>query len=395
MWKEQKEFDCIVVGGGPAGSTFARVAAEGGLSVLLLEKDRDIGVPVRCGEAVSDAGLRIFHEPNPRWIASTINRIKLVAPNETVVEFDLHQKGYILDRRIFDYDLAEFASIAGAQIVTKAYIDGLIIEDDKVVGVKGTHVGERFEKRAKIVVGADGVESRVGRWAGLKTTVKLKDMECGIQKTVTGIDVDEHMFDFYLSKKWAPGGYLWVFPKGKHKANIGLAISGYYAKDGKAAHKFLDEFLAWKYPNASVLTTVVGGVPVAKTVKQMVMDGLMLVGDAARTVNPVTGGGIISGMRSGLLAAETAVKALRNGGPIRKNLSSYEKEWHKIGGKNHERFYRIKETIFRFTDDDLNRIADGIANVPEDGRSLLKLFTIAVSKKPSLLIDVTRVFTGI
>jgi digeranylgeranylglycerophospholipid reductase len=395
MWKEQKEFDCIVVEGGPAGSTFARVAAEGGLSVLLLEKDRDIGVPVRCGEAVSDAGLRIFHEPNPRWIASTINRIKLVAPNETVVEFDLHQKGYILDRRIFDYDLAEFASIAGAQIVTKAYIDGLIIEDDKVVGVKGTHVGERFEKRAKIVVGADGVESRVGRWAGLKTTVKLKDMECGIQKTVTGIDVNEHMFDFYLSKKWAPGGYLWVFPKGKHKANIGLAISGYYAKDGKAAHKFLDEFLAWKYPNASVLTTVVGGVPVAKTVKQMVMDGLMLVGDAARTVNPVTGGGIISGMRSGLLAAETAVKALRNGGPIRKNLSSYEKEWHKIGGKNHERFYRIKETIFRFTDDDLNRIADGIANVPEDGRSLLKLFTIAVSKKPSLLIDVTRVFTGI
>jgi digeranylgeranylglycerophospholipid reductase len=395
MWKEQKEFDCIVVGGGPAGSTFARVAAEGGLSALLLEKDRDIGVPVRCGEAVSDAGLRIFHEPNPRWIASTINRIKLVAPNETVVEFDLHQKGYILDRRIFDYDLAEFASIAGAQIVTKAYIDGLIIEDDKVVGVKGTHVGERFEKRAKIVVGADGVESRVGRWAGLKTTVKLKDMECGIQKTVTGIDVNEHMFDFYLSKKWAPGGYLWVFPKGKHKANIGLAISGYYAKDGKAAHKFLDEFLAWKYPNASVLTTVVGGVPVAKTVKQMVMDGLMLVGDAARTVNPVTGGGIISGMRSGLLAAETAVKALRNGGPIRKNLSSYEKEWHKIGGKNHERFYRIKETIFRFTDDDLNRIADGIANVPEDGRSLLKLFTIAVSKKPSLLIDVTRVFTGI
>ncbi len=395
MWKEQKEFDCIVVGGGPAGSTFARVAAEGGLSVLLLEKDRDIGVPVRCGEAISDAGLRIFHEPNPRWISSTINRIKLVAPNETVVEFDLHQKGYILDRRIFDYDLAEFASIAGAQIVTKAYIDGLIIEDDKVVGVKGTHVGERFEKRAKIVVGADGVESRVGRWAGLKTTVKLKDMECGIQKTVTGIDVNEHMFDFYLSRKWAPGGYLWVFPKGKHKANIGLAISGYYAKDGKAAHKFLDEFLAWKYPNASVLTTVVGGVPVAKTVKQMVMDGLMLVGDAARTVNPVTGGGIISGMRSGLLAAETAVKALRNGGPIRKNLSSYEKEWHKIGGKNHERFYRIKETIFRFTDDDLNRIADGIANVPEDGRSLLKLFTIAVSKKPSLLIDVTRVFTGI
>ena len=394
MWKEQKEFDCIVVGGGPAGSTFARVAAEGGLSVLLLEKDRDIGVPVRCGEAVSDAGLRIFHEPDPRWIASTINRIRLIAPNETMVEFDLQQKGYILDRRIFDYDLAEYASSAGAQIVTKAYVDDVIIENDRVVGVKGTHVGERFEKRAKIVVGADGVESRVGRWAGLKTTVKLKNMECGIQKTVTGIDVDDHMFEFYLSRRWAPGGYLWVFPKGKNKANIGVAISGYYAKDGKAAHKFLDEFLAWKYPKASVLTTVVGGIPIDKTVKQMVMDGLMLVGDAAHTVNPVTGGGIVPGMRSGLLAAETAVKALHNGGPARKNLTAYEKEWHKIGGKNHERFYRIKETIFRFTDDDLNRIADGISAVPTDDRSLLKLFSIAVRKKPSLLFDVIRVFAG-
>jgi digeranylgeranylglycerophospholipid reductase len=219
-------------------------------------------------------------------------------------------------------------------------------------------------------------------------------MECGIQKTVTGIDVDEHMFEFYLSRRWAPGGYLWVFPKGKNKANIGVAISGYYAKAGKAAHKFLDEFLAWKYPKASVLTTVVGGIPIDKTVKQMVMDGLMLVGDAAHTVNPVTGGGIVPGMRSGLLAAETAVKALHNGGPERKNLAAYEKEWHKIGGKNHERFYRIKETIFRFTDDDLNRIADGISAVPTDDRSLLKLFSIAVRKKPSLLFDVIRVFAG-
>ncbi len=53
MWRQQK-FDLIVVGGGPAGSTAARFAAMGGIKVLLLEKDRDIGVPVRCGEAASD-----------------------------------------------------------------------------------------------------------------------------------------------------------------------------------------------------------------------------------------------------------------------------------------------------------------------------------------------------
>jgi len=395
MWKEQKEFDCIVVGGGPAGSTFARIAAQGGLSVLLLEKDRDIGMPVRCGEAISDTGIRLFVDPDPRWLTSTIDRIRLIAPDETSIEFDLLEKGYILDRRIFDYDLAQYAAQEGAQVVTKAYVDGLIIEDDKVVGVKGTHIGEPFEKRSKIVVGADGVESRVGRWAGLKTVIKLKDMECGIQKTVSGIECQENMFDFYLARRWAPGGYLWVFPKGKNRANIGLGISGYFAKEGKASYKFLDEFIEWKYPNASVLTTVVGGIPVDKTLKEMVTDGLMLVGDAAHTCNPLTGGGITPGMRSGLLAAETAVKALNNGGPTKKNLQAYEKSWHKIGGKNHERFYRIKDTIYKFDDDDFIKIARGIADVPEKDRSLMKLFSVAVRKKPSLLFDVARVFAGV
>jgi len=395
VWQQQ-QFDCIVVGGGPAGTTFAQVASRGGLSVLVLEKDRDIGMPVRCGEAISDKGLRYFHDPDPRWIQSTIDRIKLTAPNGTEIEFDLNDKGYILDRRIFDYDLAHMAAQEGAMIVTKAYVNGLIIENETVCGVKGNYLNSPFEIQAKIVIGADGVESRVGRWGGLRTQVKLKDMESGIQKTVSGIEVQSNKFEFYLSRKWAPGGYLWVFPKGNRSANIGLAISGYYAKEGKSAQKFLDEFLQWKYPECSVLTTVVGGIPVDKTLKCMVGDGLMLVGDAAHTVNPMTGGGISSGMMSGMAAAETAIELLQKKKELTKaNLHSYEKKWRKLRGKKHEKYYRIKEAIFRFDDDDLNRIADGIAAVKEEDRSLMKLFSIAVSKKPALLIDVMRLFTGL
>lgn len=384
------------MGGGPAGSTFADIASQNGLSVLVLEKDREIGVPVRCGEAVSDKGLRIFHSVEKEWINSIITRIRLVAPNETAIEFDLNESGYILDRKIFDLALAKKAEDNGAIINTEAYVNGLIFDEDKVVGVTGEYQGESFSLTAKIIVGADGVESRVGRWAGLSTHVKLKDMESAIQKTVTGIDVENHIFEFYLSRNWAPGGYLWVFPKGKRSANIGLAISGLYAKEGKSAYKYLQEFLNRKYPNVSTQTMIAGGVPVAKTVKNMVTEGLMLVGDAAHTVNPMTGGGIISGMRSGLLAAETAVSVIKSGqNPTKKYLQKYEKEWHKIGGKNHEKFYRIKESIFRFEDKDLNRIADGIADIPENKRSLFKLFSIAVAKKPSLLLDVARLFAGL
>ncbi len=392
----KNNYDIVVVGGGPAGSTFAYHTAMGGLSVLVLEKDRDIGMPVRCGEAVSDTGLRIFHEPRSRWIRSTVDRIRMVAPDNTEIEFDMLEKGYILDRRVFDYDLAHLAAEQGAEIVTKAYVSGLIIEDDIVCGVTGDYLNEPFSIRAKLVIGADGVESRIGRWAGIRTQLKMKDIESAVQKTIGGIDLQENMFEFYLARNRAPGGYVWVFPKGPHSANVGLGISGTYAMDGKSAQAFLDEFIEERFPGCSVLTTVAGGVPVAKTLKKITSDGIMLIGDAARMVNPTTGGGIIAAMRSGQLAGETALDVIKNNqAPLQSNLKSYVRNWHKIGGKRHEQFYRIKEAIYNFSDHDLNRVAAGIAKVPEADRSLLKLFSVALRKKPSLLIDVARVFAGV
>ncbi|MCH8069165.1 MAG: NAD(P)/FAD-dependent oxidoreductase [Candidatus Marinimicrobia bacterium] len=393
MWRRQK-YDVIVVGGGPAGSTAARYVALNGARVLLLEKDRDIGVPVRCGEAVSDEGLRIFMEPDPRWIKSTITRIRLVSPSGHEIEFDLKAKGYILDRRIFDYDLAQYAAQEGATIVTKAYVSGLLFDGDYITGVKGQYFGEDFEVSSKIVIGADGVESRVGRWAGLRTQLKMKDMESAIQKTVTGIDVDEHRFDFYLSRKRAPGGYVWIFPKGPHSANIGLGVSGKYSKE-KSAMRYLDEFLQDKFPNASVISTFAGGVPCDKTLKKLVANGLMLAGDAAHMVNPMTGGGIIPGMRGGMLAGQTAADAIKKGDVSKKFLSQYEKKWRKIGGKNHERFYSIKNTIDKLTDEDLDGIAESVAKIPEEERTITKVFLKAVYKKPKLIYDVMKVFAGL
>ncbi|MDP6396344.1 MAG: NAD(P)/FAD-dependent oxidoreductase [Candidatus Marinimicrobia bacterium] len=393
MWRQQK-FDIIVVGGGPAGTTAARYAAQEGLSVLLLEKDRDIGVPVRCGEAVTDEGLRIFHEPQERWIKSTIKRLRLIPPSEKAIDLNLQQIGYILDRRVFDYDLGEYASQAGAQIVTKAYVTGLIIKNDFVSGVTGIFMGQPFNIESKLVIAADGVESRVGRWAGLKTNIKMKDMESAYQKTITGIEVDENRFDIYVSRKWAPGGYLWIFPKGPNIANVGLGVSGEYSKE-KSAIRYLDEFLDSHFPNYSVVAQAAGGVPCARTLKTIVSNGLMLTGDAARMVNPMTGGGIVSGMRGGLLAAQTAVKAINNGDVSAKSLKPFQKQWHKVGGKNHDRFYRIKETIYKLSDDDIDSIADAVSEIPEGERTITKVFSKAVFKKPSLVVDVVRVFAGV
>lgn len=389
------DFDVIVVGGGPAGSTAAYEAAKGGAKTLILEKDRDIGYPVRCGEAVSDRGLRQFVEPQPEWIAATISKIRMRSPDNTKIDFTSHKMtGYVLHRRIFDYAMANRASQAGAEIQTRAYVDGLIMEDDTVKGVGYQYMGERRKLTAKLVIAADGVESRVGRWAGLRTATKLKDMESAYQATVGNIDVDQEMIDFYIGTNWAPGGYLWVFPKGDRMANVGLGVLGSRAKDYPSAHDLTHRFLKEHYPKATVLTSVAGGVPIAHTLKQITGNGIMLTGDAARMVNPVSGGGIISGMVGGRIAGQVAAEAVQAGDASKAGLGDYPNLWRKAEGKTHEAIHRISETVKTITDDELDDIAHKLTSVPEDERSLLKIFTTVARKKPKILLDVTRVFTG-
>ena len=152
--------------------------------MLVLEKDRDVGMPVRCGEAVSDRSLEKLVPVDPRWIAATIRRFRLIAPDGTAVGPDLGGHGDVLERRIFDYDLARLAVEAGAHVVTKAYVHGLLPGRDGWSGVRYALNGEEREARARIIAGADGVESRVGKWAGIDTTTHIRDMECCAQMTL-------------------------------------------------------------------------------------------------------------------------------------------------------------------------------------------------------------------
>lgn len=389
------DFDVIVVGGGPAGSIAAYESAKAGLKTILLEKDRDIGTPVRCGEAVGEDGIEPFLKPDPQWIAANIKRARLVSPSDISVEVDLPiSNGLILHRNLFDFALAQMAAQAGAEIQTKAYVDGLKTSEGKVVGVEYQHFGERKSLSAKIVIGADGVESRVGRMAGLRTALKLKDTGSGYQITAGNVEVDQDLIDFYFGQRWAPGGYLWIFPKGDGMANIGLGLVGMPTREN-SAKEMLDRFMAERFPQASVLTAVAGGIPLSHTLKKITSDGLMLIGDAARMVNPVSGGGIVSGMVSGRIAGQVAAAAIDRGDVSEKGLKTFPKRWHKEVGRNYERAYRISQSIRELTDDQFNNMARDLNALPPEKLSLLKVFTTAAKHKPKILLDVTRAFANL
>lgn len=386
------QYDIVVVGGGPAGSYTAKTAAEEGASVLLVEKDREIGVPVRCAEGVGAAGIQPFFEVDGRWEANRIDRYSLYSADGTGINIAIDDYGYVLNRKLFDRDLARMAADAGAEVVVRTAATGLIQADDTVRGVVLDTAGESRAVYAQIVVGADGVESLVGRWAGLQTFCPPHDMEICAQYMMVNLrDLDPGRCEMHFGSEVAPGGYLWVFPKGPGVANVGLGISGDFAKT-RSPFEYLDAFVARRFPEGSILTRVAGGVPCTGGVKKLVANGVMLVGDAAHQPNPLSGGGIVTGLNAARLAGRVAATAISEDDVSAKRLNEYERAWNKLFGTQHRRFYRLKETVFGLSDEVTNRTAGSMSRANPEDRTLLRLFRTALVNKPSLLLDVARLF---
>jgi len=387
----RERYDVIVVGGGPAGTMAARFAAEGGVSVLLLEKDRDIGLPVRCAEAVGGKSLDRYIEPDPHWIAHQLKDVRFVAPDGTPVVVNTGEFGYVLNRRLFDQELGRRAAQAGAQILTRAYVHGLRMENGHAVGVKVKLSDRDMEIGATIVIGADGIESRVGRWAGMRTHFALKDLETCYQMTLGGVSVNPNCVDCYFGEEVAPGGYVWVFPKGEDVANVGLGVAA-DRTDGLNPRGWLERFVDRHFPEASVLACIAGGVPAARPFRKIHGPGVLLVGDAAAHSNPLTGGGIINAMAAGKLAGEVAANCIRSMRCSEEDLAEYTKAWDERWGDEQRSSYRIKEVVHRLTDDTLNRTAHILVKMPPEKRTLKHVFRTALVHHPKLLLDIARCF---
>ncbi len=381
--------DLVVVGAGPAGSMTAKVAAEAGLDVVMLEKRQEIGDPVRCAEGVSKAALRKLVEPDPVWISAEVKGARIRVPDGTriVISEDRAgaEVGYVLERKVFDRALAQKAAEAGAKVMVKTRALGLLWEGGVPAGVSASFVGERLRIEAPLVIGADGVESKVGRWAGIDTALKPKDIETCAQFLLLDERIDDEYCEFFLGNEIAPGGYVWSFPKGDKLANVGIGVLGSKAASGTPI-KLLREFVKKNFPDGKVLEMMAGGVPVSGPIETTTANGVILVGDAARQSDPITGGGIINGMRAGVMAGEIAADLVPKGEVDKKSLQVYEKRWRETIGRSIARHFGVKEFFVDLTDDDLNRMVhslDGVNVAELDLRGLLK---VLVRQNPKLLL---------
>jgi len=388
----KSKYDILIVGGGPAGAIAARTAAQKGLSVCLVEKRPAIGAPVRCAEGIGKEALAEFIAPDPRWISADMTGAVVVAPDgfEMTLESSMAggKVGYILDRKVFDRDLVWQAAEAGADVFVKTRASAPLMSDGRVKGAQLEYCGNVQKVNAEVVIAADGVESKFAKWAGIDTTVPVREIMSSVQYVMADIDINPHATIFYIGNEVAPEGYLWVFPKGKRAANVGIGISGKKSGKGHRAKDYLDKFVKQKFPHGKIIECIVGGVSVCRPLDCTVADGLMLAGDAARVVDPLTGGGLYNAMFTGKLAAETAAACIAKGDTSKKALMAYDKAWRASPmGKTIERNYHIKEYMIKQSDEKMNAIIHSVSKLDLKEFSTLSLVKELLKANPKLLVE--------
>ncbi len=385
--------DVLVIGAGPAGSMTAKWAAKHGAKVLMIEKRQEIGSPVRCGEGMSKEWLPEVGIRPGKWINVEVEGARIFSPSEKV--FEINEKdagnevGYVVERDGFDKQLAIDAANEGVDVVLKTAAVAVLKEGKRIVGARVKQFGETFEIRAPITIGADGFESQVGRWAGLPTNLQLRDMDTCLQYRMTNVDCDTRYCDFYLGKV-APGGYVWVFPKDQGLANVGIGVQVSQLKSMAEARSYLDAWIDKHpgYAKGKKIDIVGGGVSISAPLKQTVTDGFMLVGDAARMIDPLTGGGIANGCIAGKICGEVAARAVEANDPSAAFLQAYEKGWR---ARLEEKLYRnwlAKEKLCTIPDETFDKIIDALQDVRLEKLSVHNILKAVHEKYP----EVTKEF---
>jgi digeranylgeranylglycerophospholipid reductase len=363
-----EKYDAIVVGAGTAGCLAAKTIAESGLKVCIVEKKprAEIGEKI-CGDALGEHHLTFLGLPKPNGgeLEAKIDGMKIYSPDEntvfTVADNDF--KGYLLNRRLFGQWLLNTAINKGASLQDNMNFRSPIIEKGAVAGIsaKNMKTGKVTELRSKVVVDASGyfgmVRKQIPAQFGIDNEIDNEDVEACYReiRQLKQETENTRYCEIYLNQKASPGGYIWIFPKGGARVNVG--IGAIMRKTGYPNPKEQLYATAFKKPifDGSLLLT--GGAwfdPVRRPLDNMVGNGIVIVGDAASLVNPIHGGGIGPSMLSGHFAGKQIVEALGKGEPTKEALWGYNKKYISTYGKKQGALDIFKLFLLSCSDEDLN-----------------------------------------
>jgi digeranylgeranylglycerophospholipid reductase len=291
--------DLLIIGAGPAGSAAAITASCEKINVIVVEKRVSIGEPIECAEFVPRL-LRQEIDFSKNCVVQEIKTIKLFNKDGLLSEF--LSPGYMLNRATFDKELATEAIRNGARYLINARCVGF--ESGDVIIQQGRSF---VSIRPKVIIGADGPKSTVGKWMKKSNT----DFVMGLQVELPLLEPQDYLEICFL--KSLRGGYGWLFPKGG-VANVGIGVS-YEGKDTGEIRNILNQFCNYLEEIGKVknipISKRAGLIPCSGLFPESVFENMMLVGDAAGQTHPITGGGIAPAVICGKIAGNIAAKAIK------------------------------------------------------------------------------------
>jgi geranylgeranyl reductase family protein len=344
------EYDVIIVGAGPAGSTAAKILSGNGHKILLLDKE-NFPRDKPCGGGIPQRVIRRFPYLKEAGIIEDLVYGGIAHTPDLNDQVKLEKEepiGATIIRKKFDNYLLQLALKNGAILKEEKLVTDIKIFDEKVKVL--TDDGSSFESR--IVIGSDGITSNVAKNTGLANP-KRNPAVCIFEE----IQVNSNVLDSYFGKRKLShiymkfqgiNGYGWIFPK-KHHLNLGICAFTLREKDSNKKinlkelyEKFIKILNESKViPDNLSHDTIRGGqfpiYPLEKTFTKRVI----LCGDAAGFINPFSGEGIYYAMSSAEIAAKLINKALSSGRTDEEFFSKYEKMWKKDFGRDIKQYYMV------------------------------------------------------
>ncbi len=348
---ETRQYDVLVVGGGPAGLSAAEAAASAGARVAVLERRKEIGYPVHTsgGSWISD--MRTLGIPADLYYP--VRSVTFLSPNRSA-RFDYDDAvTCVLDVRGVYQFLATRAIAAGAEVHPNSPVERPIVEDGRVVGVVAKdHRNRASEWRAQVVIDASGFSSTLVTRTGLRKGFQRYGY--GAEYDLVAPNYDQNMLYLIMGSQVAPSGYAWAFPRGKQRVRLGVGV---IRPDVDVdAREYLDAFtqrlpqLADAFKGASPIEYHTGLFPSEGVVEKFASDGLLATGDSAGQGSTLVGEGIRFAIYSGQMAGAVAAESVKAGDASAAFLERYEREWRARFGREMDISYIVNQRIAAWSD---------------------------------------------
>ena len=344
------DYDVIIVGGGPAGSTAARRIAQRNLNVLLLDKATFPRVKP-CAGGMTDRVRNVLDFSIDEVVQRRSFGQRFISPSGTIVDCTRPvTTGDLLMRDEFDTLLLRKAEEAGAKVREGVKVVSAEQDADKITV---TSEGERID--AKYLVGADGINSVVARslgfykrWSASDAAICIEiEAEVGEEavERICGVPYEEKGVALHIYFGPVPFGYIWCFPK-KSVLSLGAGCMQAKAKNIRGLfNKWFEDFKEKHDIDPKIISDTAARMPYSGATKKTVIGWTIVIGDAAGFVPSFSGEGIVLGVQSAIIAAPVLERAVANSNP--RILAEFEKGWKQAFGSDLKVAKSVADLMFK------------------------------------------------